>query len=177
MKKQQFKPAPEQHLDYIIFSLSATVTGYQLAFLLNGKMGLRLARKPDLNVFESGGTTLYEFYFFCDDHFTEYYLIKELAVGQQLMNHYFLLVRNFFGESQITELLNETGDIPEILDINRLMLTESASRKAGSQKIKERLQAILTDLEYHMAEIKRQEDQQKVKLQSSTTPIKKLYSR
>jgi hypothetical protein len=177
MKKQQFKPAPEQHLDYIIFSLSATVTGYQLAFLLNGKMGLRLARKPDLKVFESGGTTPYEFYFFCNDYSTEYYLIEELTAGQQLMNHYFLLVRNFFGESQITQFLTDAGNISEILDINRLMLTESASRKASSQKIKERLQAILTDLEYHMAEIKRQEDQQKVKLQSSATPIKKLYSR
>lgn len=40
-----------------------------------------------------------------------------------------------------------------------------------------RIQAILIDLEYHMTKIKQQEDQHKVKLQSSPTSIKKLYSR
>ncbi len=177
MKKQQFKPDPGQHLDYIIFSLSATVRGYQLAFCLNGKLGLNLARKPDLKVLESGETKLYEFYFFCNDHSTEYYLIEELAAGQQLMNHYFLLVRNFFGESQIAQFLDDATDIAEILEINRLKLAESTLLKGGNKKIMERMQAILFDLEYHMAEIKQQEDQHKVKLQSSPVSIKKLYSR
>lgn len=177
MKKQQFKPATSQHLDYIIFSLSATVKGYQLAFRLNGKMGLRLARKPDLKALESGETRLYEFYFFCNDHQTEYYLLEELSAGQQLMNHYFLLVRNFFGESQITLLLKDTADLAEILDINRLIPDESISRKAGNKKTMERIRELLIDLEYHMAEIKQQEGQRKVKLQSNPVSIKKLYSR
>ncbi|NCA85185.1 MAG: hypothetical protein EOM83_06355 [Clostridia bacterium] len=177
MKKQHFKPDTGQHLDYVIFSLSATVEGYRLAFRLNGKLGLQLARKPDLKVMEMGDTKHYELYFFCNDHDTEYYLIEELAAGQQLMNHFFLLVRNFFGESQITHLLEGAANIPEILDINRLMAAQSTSQKASSQKTMDRIQAILVDLENHMADIKREEDKLKVKLQSKPASIKKLYSR
>jgi len=177
MRKQHFKPVSGEHPDFIIFSLSATVAGYQLAFRLNGKLGLNLARKPDLKVVEMGATKLYEFYFSCNDHYTEYYLLKELAAGQQLMNHYFLLVRNFFGESQIKQLLDDATGIAEILEINRFELTQGTPHKAGKKKIMARIQAILIDLEYHMTEIKQQEDQHKVKLQSSPTSIKKLYSR
>jgi hypothetical protein len=177
MKKQHLKPDSGQHLDYVIFSLSAMVAGYRLAFHLNTKLGLHLARKPDMKVMEMSDTKLYELYFFVTDHNTEYYLIKELAAGQQLMNHFFLLVRNFFGESQITHLLDAAANIPEILHINRLMIAQSAPRNASGQKTINRIQAILIDLEYHMAELKREEDKLKVKLQSKPAFIKKLYSR
>lgn len=177
MRKQHFKPVSGEHPDFIIFSLSATVAGYQLAFRLNGKLGLNLARKPNLKVFEMGTTKLYEFYFSCNDQNTEYYLIKELAAGQQLMNHYFLLVRNFFGESQIKQLLDGAAGIAEMFEINRLELSQDTSPKSGNKKMKERIQALLIDLEYHMTEIKQQENQHKVKLHSKPTSIKKLYSR
>lgn len=178
MKKKRFKPQAEQHQDFTIMEISTTMMDYMLAFNLNKHLEIQLSKNDDLPVYlVHNNPVLYSLYFFCKDNLTEYYLIKNLAEQNQLMNSFLLIMRGQFIDSDVENIMNRTANIEGVLYINPINLVDESSNKNKSNKTRKLVNTILTDLEYHMIGLKRKKDETKIKLlQSKKKAIGKLYN-
>ncbi|MFP4469206.1 MAG: hypothetical protein ACLFPE_00900 [Bacteroidales bacterium] len=177
MKKKKFVPQAQQHQDYIILEISATLEDYRMAFELNRMPQLQLQRGEDLLVY--GGTKTppdsYSLYFFQAEN-TTYYLIHNLANDFTLMKSYFLIMEGHADEQwqqNLADHLEQTGDV---LAVNFVDPCQSIDGKGSSKKKLQLVTAILTDLEYHMLEVKKKSEEQKVQpKQGLKTNVRKLY--
>ncbi|MBE0640212.1 MAG: IPExxxVDY family protein [Bacteroidales bacterium] len=178
MKKKNVISLTDGQNSFTIFSLSANVEDFRLAFLLNRKLGLQLHREDNLMVFPDSKSdpTPFSFFHFNRDKQTCFYLIHNLNEQQPLINNYFLLINGFFTPGDENDLLSAIGEIHEVLSVNPFKLSESHSSKKGQKKTLELINAILTDLEYHTLEVNRKKNEGQVQLKiKEPTSIKKLY--
>ncbi len=178
MKKKKLTSQPDEKHGYVIFSLNADVEDFRMAFLLNKRLGLLLQRDENLMVFgsEKQEPNAYSFFCFNRDMQTCFYLIHNLIEQQSLIKNYFLLINGFFTENDENELVSEIGAIPEVLSVNPLKLDGGGAVKKGMKKNAELVNAIITDLEYHILEINRKRNERQVQVKvSDVRTIKKLY--
>lgn len=149
-----------------------------MAFLLNKKLGLQLQREENLLVYsdEKSEPTPFSFFHYSRNKQTCFYQIHNLKEQQPLIKSYFLLINGFFTENDETEMVSMIGEIQEVLSINPLKLSESQSAKKAVKKTLELINAIITDLEYHVLEVNRRTNENQIQLRvSDTRAIKKLY--
>ncbi len=173
MKRKKFVPQSQQYQDYLIFELAADIDDYRMAFELNKLPWLHLERYDDLPVYAGGKTNpeRYSLYYSSSDIVTAY-LLQNTDDGFALMKSYFLIIEGHAGEEEQQLLNDHCTRSAGILSINTIDTSDTKSKNFRL------ITAILTDLEYHMLEIKKQSEEQKVKLKaSSKQTIKKLYDR
>lgn len=177
MKKKHFKPKIEQHHGFIILEISTDMVDYLLAFNLNKCLDIGLSKNDDLPVFMNGDTPVfYSMYNYCKDRLTEFYLIQNLSEQNQLMNSFLFLIRGHFAESDIGDTIDRVSYIDRVLNVSRINLVEDVDSKAKSNKIRKLINTILTDLEYHMIEMKRKKGDTEIKLKPiQERIIRKLY--
>ena len=177
MKKKRFVPQAQQHQDFNIFEISATLEDYRLAFELNKMPDMQLERGEDLMVY-TDAKKVPEVYslFFCQTENTTYYLIHSLGNSFALMKSYFLIVEGHADESWQQDLISHLEHTGDVLSVNPVETDEKKASKSSSGKKLLLVNSILTDLEYHMLEIRKKEEDQKVKLKTGTSSVvRKLY--
>lgn len=177
MKIKRFKPQTEQHQDFTILNVSTNMVDYLLAFHLNKHLDISLSRENDLPVYlEGDNPTFFSLYYFNKEQLTEYFLIQNMADQNQLINNFLFIVRGFFGETDTAELVSQVTDICDILNINKIDLRENSQSKAKTNKTITLVNTILTDLEYHMIETKKRNNENIVKLiPNQGKTIRRLY--
>jgi len=148
-----------------------------LAFHLNKSMEIKLARQADLPVYLSGDSPLlFSLFYFIDDVQSEYHLIQDITEQDQLMNSFLFLLKGHFSDVELGGVLETISNINDIFSINAVALDEKQRKKSKTAKTIQFINTVLTDLEFHMLEISRQEEGTKVKLKSTQTKsIRKLY--
>jgi len=178
MKKQKFTPAHEQHHDFTIFDLAASLPDYKLAYFLNKNLGSNLERADDLEVTHQNAEKpdVFSFYYCEKDKGRTMFLIHEINDSNPLMQNYFLMLQGYFSKIEDNDLLNGISAIPEILNINKIKLNPGAAQSQALKKKTEFLNTILTDLEFHFIEMKRRKNEERVSLKvKEKGTIKKLY--
>jgi hypothetical protein len=177
MKKKHFKPKNEQHHGFTILEISTDMVDYLLAFKLNNSLEISLSKNDDLPVYLDGDAPVfYSMYNYCKDHLTEFYLLQNLAEQNQLMTSFLFLVRGHFAESDIYDAIDRLANIDRVLNVSRINLIEGEDGKAKTKKIRKLVNTILTDLEYHMIEMKRKKTDTVVKLKPTQKgAVRKLY--
>jgi len=178
MKKQKFVPKSEQSDDFVIYDLSTDLPEYTLAFHLNRKLGTQLEREADLKVYHttSKNPETFSFYFCMHERSRNIFLIHSLDGQQTLMKSYFLIFQGNFGRDELTGIISGIETIESVLNINEIQLEPMSAKVSAALKKKLALvNAILTDLEYHMIEVGRKRLEQTVQLKKKTVSVKKLY--
>lgn len=177
MKKQRLKTSGEQYHDFSIFSLSTTLTDYMLAFKINSMFELKLGKLADLPVYLSGQQpVLFSLYYFLDDAQSEYHLIQDITESDQFINSFLFILRGQFSELKLSEIFDRISNLEDIFSANSFNPEESRSSKNKAAKAVQQINIILTDLEYHMLEINRKNDETIVKLKPTVSrSIRKLY--
>ena len=178
MKKKKFIPKSKQFDDFIIFDLSATLPDYTFAFRFNKKLGARLQRGENLKVYHSSpeNPEIFSFYFCEKEQDRNIFLIHSLAGQNLLMKSFFLIFQGYFGNEELEKITTAIENIEDVLNLNRIELLPVSPKKSPQLKKKLTLvNAILTDLEYHMIEVNRNRMEQKVQLKKKPGNIKKLY--
>jgi len=93
-----------------------------------------------------------------------------------MMQNFFLMLQGYFSKIEEKELLNGIATIPEVLNINKIKLNEDATQSQALKKKTAFINTILTDLEFHLIEMKRRKNEDKISLKiSEKGTIKKLY--
>lgn len=177
MKKQTLKQKGEQYHDFSIFTISTTLTDYMLAFHLNKSLEIKLARQADLPVYLSGDIILlFSLFYYIDDVQSEFHLIQDMTAQEQLMNSFLFVLKGYFPEAELGNILNAISKIDDIFSINAVTPDDKQRKSSKAAKAIQFINTILTDLEFHMLEINRREEETKVKLKpSQTKSIRKLY--
>lgn len=177
MKKTRFKPQESQQNDFSIFAITTTSADYKLAFELNRHLGLNLAKQKDLPVYLTEKKLVnLPFFFFRQDEQTEYFLIEDRTSGDPMMKSFLLFLKGYITQDYISGLPDRISVIDEIFNCNPVSISkkEKKSRTAGMSGL---IRNIMTDLEYHMLEISRTKEDQKIKLKpTKTRSIRKLYN-
>jgi len=176
MKKKKFVPASEQSDDFIIFDLAADIDDYRLAYHLNKRIGAHLEREADLKVHHSSpeNPEIFSFYFCEKERAQNMFLIHSLDGQNTLMKNYFLIFQGYYANEELDNIVTSIENIESILNINKINLLPPKASPALKQKLA-LVNAILTDLEYHMIEVNRQRLDQTVQLKKKSGNIKKLY--
>ncbi len=177
MKKKKFVPPSGQSDDFTIFALSSDLPDYTLAFRLNKQLEIHLQKEADLQVFQpsSKSPKPFSFYFCESDRDRNLFLIHSLADQNTLMKSYFLILQGFFQNNELKEMVNALNETEGVLSVNRI-IPNAAPGSSKSEKLKSDLiNATLTDLEYHMLEVKKREKEQKVQLKTRPGKRKVLY--
>jgi hypothetical protein len=178
MKKQKFTPVHEQHHDFTIFDMAASLPDYKLAYFINKNLGLNLERADDLKVSHSNSENPDNFsFYYCEkDKGRTLFLIHEINTANPLMKNFFLMIQGYFSKNEEDELLNGISTIPEILNINKIKVYSDSGQSAALKRKTEFINTILTDLEFHLIEIKRLKSDEKVNLKIKEKGIiRKLY--
>jgi hypothetical protein len=178
MKKKKFIPKSEQSDDFIIFDLSTDIDDYRLAYHLNKKLGVHLERESDLKVYHSSpdNPETFSFYFCEQERDRNMFLIHSLDGQQALMKSYFLIFQGYFAKEELDIILSAIENIENVLNINEIRLLPATVKVSAAIKKKLALvNAILTDLEYHMIEVDRKRLGKTVQLKKKQGNIKKLY--
>lgn len=177
MKKKRFVPQAQQHQDFNIFEISATLEDYRLAFELNKMQDLQLERGEDLMVYPDAKKSpeVYSL-FYCQAENTTYYLIHSLGNAFTLMKSFFFIVEGHADEIWQQNLISHLEQTGDVLSVNPVEPDEKKAAKNSAGKKLLLVNSILTDLEYHMLEIRKKNEDQKVKLKTGTpSVIRKLY--
>jgi hypothetical protein len=179
MKKKKIDTTPDGEHGFSIFSLSANVDDFRLAFLLNKQLDIKFEREDNLMVYTGPKCepVPFSFYHYNRDKQTCFYLIQNLKEQQPLMKNYFLLINGFFTGEDKAFILTEVEQIPDVLSVSSVSFPVSPGRQKSAKKTQELINAIITDLEYHNIEINKRKNESKVKLRlGNTRTIKKLYN-
>ncbi len=169
MKKKKFIPKSKQSDDFVIFDLSTDIDDYRLAFYLNKKFGIHLERESDLKVNHSSADNpkTFSFYVCEQERGRNLFLIHSPAGQQTLMKNYFLIFQGHFAKEELDSRISSIENIENVLNINEIRLMPTTQKVSTALKKKLVLvKAILTDLEYHMIEVRR-------KLLEHTVQLKK----
>lgn len=178
MKKTRFKPQENQFGEYTVLAISTTMADYKLAFEINNILEINLSKKQDLPVYVRGDKPdMFPFYVFENEEQTEFFLIEDRTAGDPMMKSFLFFVRGHLSEKDEAKLPERIGGIDEIFNCNTIVVADQKSKKGkAAQKIK-LIQCIFADLEYHLMEINRNQEEQKVKLKpTQTRSIRKLYN-
>jgi hypothetical protein len=178
MKKQKFTPAHEQHYDFTIFDLATSLPDYKLAYFLNNNLGFHLERSDDLEVSQpnSEKPDVFSFYYCEKDKGRTMFLIHDINANNSLMKSYFLIIQGYFSKNEEKDLLSGISTIPEIFSINKIKIKDGGQQQAALKKKTAFVNTMLTDLEFHLIEMKRRKNEEKVSLKiKDKGTIKKLY--
>jgi len=179
MKKKTIIDESIDHEGYVIFSLSANTEDFRVAFLLNKQLKINLQRKDNLIVYANHKSAPESYSYFDYNRLSQtwIYLIHNLDEPQPLIKHYFLIINGFIPENEEEKIITALDNIPEILSFNRLNLSLNNSSDKKSKKTAQVVNAILTDLEYHVIGINKKENAEKIQLKHNPSKsVRKLYS-
>ena len=178
MKKRKFSPEAEQHHNFLIYDLSSALPDYMLAFHINRNLNIHFGREKDFEVHNpsTGNIENYSLYQFEEHKNQKYYLVNNLKNENPLMKSYFIFVEGSFHKEMEEEFLQHLRSIPDVLNVNPISLSGSPSGKGASKKTIDIINALLTDLEFHISDLTRQKTEKKLNVTPSKTGgIKKLY--
>lgn len=179
MKKTKFSPEAEQHHNFLIYDVATSLPDYLLAFHINKSLNMRFARENDFEVHNASceKPDTYSLYIFEEHQNQKYYLVHNLKDENPLMKGYFLFVEGSFHKKMEDEFIQNLRSIPDVLNVNTISLAGSSSRKGHSKKTVEMINALLTDLEYHISAINKQKAAQTAILPPlKKDNIKKLFN-
>ena len=179
MKKRKFSPEAEQHHNFLIYDLTTALPDYLLAFHINKNLNMHFAREKDFEVHIASGENpdSYSLYIFEEHQNQKYYLVHNLKDENPLMKDYFLFVEGSFHKKMEDEFIHNLRSIPDVLNVNTISLSATTSGKSHSKKTVEMINALLTDLEYHISNMNRQKTEQVTMLPPlKKDTIKKLYN-
>lgn len=119
---------------------------------------------------------LFSLFYFKDDVRYEYHLIQDTTGQDQLMNSFLFLLKGHFQEAEPGSILETISKIDNIFSINAVTPDENQSKRSKMAKTIQFINTILTDLEFHILEINRREEETRVKLKpTQTKSSRKLY--
>lgn len=179
MKRKKFVPQSKQHQDAGIFEISTNLEDYRMAFMLNKIPGLHLERINDLKVFRGAKHPWETFSLYASyTTYSSYYLISSVDDLQSLMKSYLLIIDGYSGNPETDRIIQQVENLDDVLSINRIEIRDEDQLKKTEMKKLQWVTAILTDLEYHMLEIKKKNEENKIQLKTSPKrTIKKLYNK
>jgi len=178
MKKTKFSPVTEQHHNFLIYDLATTLPDYLLAFHINKNLNMHFAREKDFEVNNptTGNLEIYSLYIFEEHQNQKFYLVHNLKDENPLMLNYFIFVDGSFHKKMEEDFIQTLQSIPDVLNVNSISLSGTTSTKAASKKTVDMINALLTDLEYHLSDLNKLKTDQKTNLPSlKKDSIKKLY--
>ena len=119
----------ELDLDFVLIAITSSLRDYRLCYFINKVTGLKLQKMTDYEIgmpppVGSASFSLYANVDETDD--TEYYVLANRGVeGGMLvpeMRHsdYFLIIKNFIDEEDLTELLDRIAAIAEVVSANEI---------------------------------------------------------
>jgi len=101
----------------------------------------------------------------------------DMIAQDQLMNSFLFVLKGYFPETELGNILNAISNMDDIFSVNAVTPDEKQGKRSKTAKTIQFINTILTDLEFHMLEINRREEEKKVKLKpAQTRSIRKLYS-
>lgn len=177
MKKTKFKPQNDQLQDMAVFSISTIMADYKLAFELNQHLDLNLSKQDDLPVYISGDKpVLFPFFYFENEDKTAYYLVEDRTTGDPMMKNFLLFVDGYLDENEASQLPDQISAIQDIFACSAIHLQANAKKGRAAKKLK-LIGCIISDLEYHLLEINRTNEEKKVKLKpTQDRKARKLYN-
>ncbi len=178
MKRKKATLSKEVQHGFRVFSLNISAEDFKVAYLLNRNLGINLVRETDLMVYpdEKSEPVPFSFFHYNRNKQTCYYLIHNLKDHRPLLNEFFLLINGFFTEANANSLIASVSQIPEVLAVNQLKEIPVHPPKKRTDKTFDLIHAVFTDLEYHIIEINKRNNEKKVQLKmSNTQKLKKLY--
>jgi hypothetical protein len=176
MKKKKIASNEDFFQDFLVLNISAAVEDYHLAYLLNNNLSIWLVKTDDLTVVEDAQTILkFSAYYFSTDYRTEFFLLKNTSQSSMLITGYYFIVNGFQDDKMKREMIAQIENIEKILQLDELVLPKAD--KTGKTKKKEVfLRNLINELEFHSMEIKKKQDEQKVKLKTDRAlRPRKLY--
>lgn len=176
MNKKKIAVNEDTFQDYLILMVSAAIEDYHLAFLLNDQLGIRLFKTADLKIMESGSTThIFSTYYFLHDCHSEYFLMKNISGQSTIMSQFYLIVKGFSNEQMNLDLISRIEKIDKVIGIETMDFTKLAKDKRAKKNILF-FKHLLNDLEFHILERQRVENEKKIslKVEKPLRP-KKLY--
>lgn len=178
MKKTKFKPRESLSHDFSVFTISTTMADYKLAFELNRKLKLNFTKQADLPVYVSENKAVnFPFFFYKNEDEAECFLIEDRISGEPMIRSFLLFVKGHFDAFEIPDIPDEVSLLDDIFNCNNIDFQDTKNKKGKAAKISRLVNNILSDLEYHLLEITRQAEEQKVKLKpTQTSSIRKLYN-
>ena len=157
MKKNKLSSQVEQHSNYVIYDLSTALPDFQIAYFLNKILDYKLVKEKDFQIYlpPKNQAEKHSLYYFKDDKLRDVFLISDLKSQMALMKSFFLIFQGVFTEEEKSILLQEVGNINQILNFNQIELSDIKPTKPAAKRKQAYISAILTDLEYHMIEVNR----------------------
>jgi hypothetical protein len=176
MKKNKLANNEDVFQDYRILTISADIEDYHLAFLLNNRLGIKLFKTADLKMMISGNTSnIFSTYYFQHDCHSEYFLLKNVSLQGTIISEFFLIVKGFSNEQMNRDLISRIDKIDKIIGIEAMKVPESANDKRTRKSVLF-FKHLLNDLEFHILDMQRIENEKKIplKVEKPLRP-KKLY--
>ncbi len=176
MKKKKIASDGDTFKDYLILNISAAIEDYQLAYFLNQQLKIGFIKTSDLKVIENAKTTsIFSTYYFLHEYRSEFFLLKNINQQGALISGFFLIIKGFSHEKMKSDLMVQIEKIDQIIQIEELTFSDSENT-ARAKKNELFLKHLLNDLEFHILDMKRIENEREVTL-NVEKPLrpKKLY--
>jgi len=114
----------ELDLDFVLIAITSSLKDYRLCYFVNKVTGLKLHKVEDYEIWMPapiGRTHFSRYADFSTTTDTEYYLLANKGIDGGFlipeMRHsdFFLLIRNFIDEEDLTTMQERIADIPEVV--------------------------------------------------------------
>nr|NQU92526.1 IPExxxVDY family protein [Bacteroidota bacterium] len=177
MKKKKLTSQVEQHRDFVVYDLATILPDFQLAYFLNKHLDFKLEKEKNFEIYlpPKNQPESFSLYHCKIEKSRAIYLISNARIENTLMRSFFLIFQGFYTTQEQEKLLHEISNISQVLNFNIIDLTEDNSKKAVHKRKLGQINAILTDLEYHMIEVNRHKNQSNTKLNQSKSVTRKIF--
>lgn len=127
----------ELDFDFILIAISCPLKDYRFCHFVNKYTGLELLRDEDYRLSSSlrSANNNFSCYTYVNEGETEFYLLSNRSdesgylIPEMKNSDYFLLIKNFIDNEDLTNLINLINEIPEVV-----VATEISAEKLKSKE-------------------------------------------
>lgn len=127
----------ELDFDFILIAISCPLKDYRFCHFVNKYTGLELLRDEDYRLSSSlrSANNSFSCYTYVNEGETEFYLLSNRSdesgylIPEMKNSDYFLLIKNFIDNEDLTNLINLINEIPEVV-----VATEISAEKLKSKE-------------------------------------------
>lgn len=111
----------ELDLDFVLIAITSQLKDYMLCFKLNRQLNINFYKIDELIIENNSGEQFFSMYYYqIPETETDFYLLANKGDSGYLIPEmktvdYFILIRNYISEEEITELINGINKLPEVL--------------------------------------------------------------
>ncbi|MGV3507868.1 MAG: IPExxxVDY family protein [Sphingobacteriaceae bacterium] len=111
----------ELDLDFVLIAITSQLKDYMLCFKLNRQLNINFYKIDELIIENNSGEQFFSMYYYqIPETETDFYLLANKGGSGYLIPEmktvdYFILIRNYISEEEITELINGINKLPEVL--------------------------------------------------------------